>query len=100
MSSFYRQRWRVELEGLDPVEVTTSARDSVDLVIPVVDGQPQFAMGSILRIVHNALVRTETPGVPRHFAKFLDALLDASEVTDDAEDTGELDPTQPALSDA
>lgn len=97
--SFYRQTWRVTLEGSDPIEVTTTARDSVDLVIPVdADGRPQFAMGVVLHIVHNALVRTETPGVPRHFTKFLGALIGADEVAETAGEDGKLDPIQPAVS--
>jgi hypothetical protein len=104
--SFYRQRWRIDIEGMDePVEVTTSARDSQEIVVGTVDGQPQMPLGVPLKIVHNALLRTETPGVPRNFQRFLDIVLDANEVPDD-EDAGaggsgeETDPTRLAVSDA
>jgi hypothetical protein len=99
--SFYRQRWSVELEGFaDPVLVTTSARDSQDIVVPTQDGQPQMPLGVPLKIVHNALVRTETPGIPRNFQKFLDLVLDANEIPDDeGEDAAaDTDPTQSAVS--
>ena len=99
--SFYRQRWRLALDGFDePVEVTTSARDSQSIVIPAVDGQPQMPMGMPLKIVHNALMRNEVEGIPRDFQKFLDIVDDADEIPDDAgaEAVGDLDPTQSALS--
>ena len=101
MSTFYRTRYRVELEGREPIEVVSSARDSIDIVLPLgKDGKPEFSMGMIPKIVHNALVRTEAPGVPRHFGQFLDILIDATEIDDGpAEDGAEaLDPTQSALS--
>ena len=98
--SFYRQRWLVELDGQDePVEVVTSARDSQAIVVPTVDGQPQMPLGTPLKIVHNALLRTETPGVPRDFQKFLDLVLDANEIPDDGTGGAETeDPIQAALS--
>ena len=101
--SFYRQRWRLVLDGFDePLEVLTSARDSQSIVLPVSGGQPEMPMGMPLKIVHNALLRTETPGIPRDFQKFLDIVDDADEIPDaDAEEgAGELDPIPPALSDA
>ena len=101
--SFYRQRWRIDLDGVpEPVEVTTSARDSQDIVVPTIDGQPTMPLGIPLKIVHNALLRTDTAPpdvVPRNFQKFLDLVLDANEIPDDeGEGAGELDPTQSALS--
>ena len=102
--SFYRQRWRIELDGVDePIEITTSARDSQDIVVPTVDGQPQMPLGIPLKIVHNALLRTDAAPpdvVPRNYQKFLDLVLDANEITDEADEegAGDLDPTQAALS--
>ena len=97
--SFYRQRWRIDLEGYDePVEVTTSARDSQSITIAAVDGQPQMPMGMPLKIVHNALLRNETPGIPRDFQKFLDIVLDANEIPDEADEASDLDPTPAAAS--
>ena len=99
--SFYRQRWRIDLDGFDePVDVTTSARDSIDIVVPTVGGEPQFAMGIVLKIVHNALVRTSVPGIPRHYTDFLDIVEDANEVSDApaGEGAAGLDPTRAALS--
>ena len=60
-------------------------------------------LGIPLKIVHNALLRTDTAPpdvVPRNFQKFLDLVLDANEIPDDddAEGAGELDPTRSALS--
>jgi hypothetical protein len=86
------------------VEVTTSARDSQDIVVARgEDGQPVMPLGMPLKIVHNALLRTDTAPpdvVPRNFQKFLDIVLDANEIPDeDAEEgAGDLDPTQSALS--
>jgi hypothetical protein len=98
--SFYRQRWRVELDGVDePIEVTTSARDSQDVVVAAgPGGTPAMPLGVPLKIVHNALLRTEAAPpdvIPRNFQKFLDLVLDADEIPDDdGEGAGELDPTQ------
>ena len=99
--SFYRQHWKVELEGFDaPIEVMTSARDSQSIVVDVVDGKPAMPMGMPLKIVHNALMRTEAEGVPRNFQKFLDLVIDADEIADETGAAEEVDPTRPALSDA
>ena len=94
--SLYRQQWRVELEGHDePLEVQTDARDSQEIVLRAgADGVPEMALGMPMKIVHNALLRTEAPDVPRDFQKFLAALLDATEITDGGEDTTETDPTR------
>lgn len=104
MPGFYRQRWSVELDGFDePVEVTTSARDSLHVVVPTVDGAPQFPLGIVLEIVHNALLRTEVEGIPRSLNKFLDLVIDANQLDDgDAETngSGSLDPTPAAHSGA
>jgi hypothetical protein len=100
--SFYRQRWRVELEGIGIVDVTTSARDSLHVVVPVVNGEPQFPLGISLEIIHNALLRTEVEGIPRQFLKFADLVLDTTEVDEGAETngSGSLDPTLAARSGA
>jgi hypothetical protein len=101
--SFYRQRWRLDLEGFDaPLEVTTSARDSLHIVVPMVDGQPQFPLGIMLEIIHNALVRTKVEGIPRNFLTFADLVLDSTEVDESAETngSGSLDPTLAAHSGA
>jgi hypothetical protein len=100
--SFFRQRFRVHLEGLEPLDVMSTARDSQAIVVPIVDGEPQMPLGMMTKIVHNALIRTETDGVPRSYQKFLDLLLDVDELAD-ADGTGgageETDPTRAALSD-
>jgi hypothetical protein len=101
--SFYRQKWAVELDGVGILEVTTSARDSQDIVVgPGPDGQPAMPLGVPLKIVHSALLRTEAAPdvVPRNFQKFLDLVLDANEIPDEAgEDAAaDVDPTQPAVS--
>jgi hypothetical protein len=102
--SFYRQRWSVELDGVGTVEVTTSARDSQDIVVGAgPDGTPAMPLGVPLKIVHNALLRTEAfpPDViPRNFQKFLDIVLDANEIPDEAgEDAAaDVDPTQSEVS--
>ena len=99
--SFYRQHWRVVLEGFDaPIEVLTSARDSQSIVVDVVDGKPAMPMGMPLKIVHNALMRTEShPDVPRNFQKFLDLVIDADEIEDETAGAAEeMDPTQAEVS--
>lgn len=99
--SFYRQRWRIDLDGFDePVEVVTSARDSQSIVLTAIDGMPQMPMGMPLKIVHNALLRTEVPGIPRDHQRFLDIVLDANEIADPVAEEGatDLDPTRSALS--
>lgn len=89
----FRTRWRVVMEGGDPIYVTTNARDQADVVVPLDrNGKPEFSMGIQNRIVHNALLRTEAPGVPRGWFAFLDALVEADEVTD-GETVNDLDPT-------
>lgn len=99
--SFYRQRWRIDLEGFDePVEIVTSARDSQSIVVTALNGEPQMPMGMPLKIVHNAFMRTEVEGIPRDFQKFLDIVLDANEIADPVAEEGasDLDPTRSALS--
>jgi hypothetical protein len=44
-----------------------------------------------LQIIHNALLRTETPGVPRSYDDFLDLVDDAIEEPGGTAD--DLDPT-------
>ena len=89
----FRTRWRVVMEGQEPVYVTTNARDQADVVVPLDrKGNPEFSMGLQNRIVHNALLRTEVPEVPRDWFGFLDALVEADEVTD-GEPVRDLDPT-------
>jgi hypothetical protein len=103
MPSFYRTTWRLELEGFDePLEVTTSARDSLHIVVPMANGEPQFALGINLEIIHNALLRTKVEGIPRNFLTFADLVLDTTEVDDSAETngSGSLDPTLAARSGA
>ena len=99
--SFYRQRWTVELEGQDaPLDVRTDARDSQAIPLtPGPDGQPQMPMGMPLKIVHNALLRTDAD-VPRDFQKFLALIIDATEISSGAEDAADTDPTLRAVSDA
>ena len=99
--SFYRQHWRLDLDGFaEPLEVTTSARDSQAISIPVSNGQPEMPMGMPLKIVHNALLRNETEGIPRDFQRFLDIVDDATEIDDATEEgASELDPTPAAVSD-
>jgi hypothetical protein len=100
--SFYRTTWRLELEGFEePLEVTTSARDSLHIVVPVANGEPQFALGINLEIIHNALMRLKVEGIPRDFLKFADLVLDTTEVDEAAgtNGSGSLDPTLAALSD-
>lgn len=80
--------------------MTTSARDSQDIVVPTVDGQPQMPLGIPLKIVHNALLRTEAADVPRNFQRFLDIVLDANEVPDEEDEAAGADPTRAVLSDA
>lgn len=96
----FRTRWRVVLEGCsDPIYVTTNARDQADVAIPLDrNGKPEFSMGFQNRVVHNALLRTETPGVPRGWFAFLDALVAADEVTDGEDIASDMDPTQTELS--
>ena len=99
--SFYRQRWRVELEGHDePLVIATDARDSQAIPLkPGPDGTPEMPMGMPLKIVHNALLRTGVDDVPRDFQKFLAAVLDANEITEEG-DQESADPTRAAHLDA
>lgn len=99
--SFYRQRWRLDLVGFDePVEIQTSARDSQSIVLTAIDGQPQMPMGMPLKIVHNALLRNETPGIPRDYQRFLDIVDDANEIADVTEEgASDVDPTRAAALD-
>lgn len=99
--STFRQRWRVVIDGGQPIEVTTTAWDNVGLTMPVPQNghDPEVPWEMPYRIVHNALVRTEAPGVPRHFRDFA-MVLDEADVVEDDRDPGsdDVDPTHAAVS--
>ena len=69
-------------------------------MVEVVDGSAAMPLGTPLKIVHNALMRTETERVPRDFQRFLDLVLrrrrNREAAGEEADD--EMDPTQSALS--
>jgi hypothetical protein len=94
----YRQRYRLELEGWpEPFEVATNARDTAALVIPISDdGRPEFPMGFVLEVVHNALTRQEVPGIPADLGAFMDLVIDVDEIGQ----ANGVDPTRPVASDA
>lgn len=79
------QRYRVELEDAEPVEVQTNARDWAAVRI---DGDRP--MDATFRIVHASMVR-QAMAVPRHYDQFLDALVGPVETVE--EDPDMLDPT-------
>lgn len=88
------QRFRVELEGREALEVQTSARDWAGVPI---DASGPRALDMTFRVVHAALVRTGAD-VPRHYDAFLDVLEGIPESLDD-DDLELLDPTNAAPSD-
>jgi hypothetical protein len=93
----FRTRWRVVVDGQDPIYVTTNARDQAHVAVQLDrTGTPELSMGIQNEIVHNALLRTEAP-VPQDYYEFLDALVSADEM-DPEPDSSDLDPTQPAAS--
>jgi len=82
--------------------VTTNAWDQVGLTMPLQNGAGAVPLDFQYRIVHKACLREEIAGVPRSFQEFMLRLVAADEVKDDAatDETGELDPTPSAPSDA
>lgn len=87
------QRFSVELEGREPLEVQTSARDWASVPI---DATGPRALDMTFRVVHAALVRTGAD-VPRAYEAFLDVLEGIPESLD-ADDGALLDPTTAAPS--
>lgn len=79
------QRFRVELEGEEPSEVQTNARDWAAVSI-----NAERPMDATFRVIHASMVR-QGMAVPRHYEQFLDALAGPVETVD--EDPELLDPT-------
>jgi len=79
------QRFRVELEGQEPTEVQTNARDWAAVAI-----NAERAMDATFRVVHAAMVR-QAMACPRHYDAFLDDLAGPIETVD--EDPEALEPT-------
>lgn len=88
------QRFRVELDGREPLEVQTSARDWAGVAI---DANAPRALDMTFRVVHAALVR-QGLDIPRDYETFLD-LLDGIPESLDADDHALMDPTSAAPSD-
>lgn len=85
------QKFRVELADAEPVEVQTNARDWAN-----VSADPGKPLDMTFRVVHAALLRTQTIDVPRSYEQFLDMLGDVPAVV--GGDDVSLDPTQPTVS--
>ena len=87
------QRYRFKLNGHEPVEVQTAARDWATVVVNPNEGIRIYEQAMLLS--HNAARRLGLD-VPRHFAEFCDQLDGMPEALDDEDDEA-MDPTPQGL---